>query len=215
MKAVIFDMDGVISDTQSLAATIESEIFKEHGIDLSIDYITENYAGTKDEHMFKKEFSIRGFTADYQALSELKWKRITDPSIKINPIVGIHGLLDYCSQNGLKIALASGSPHVFINKVLTSLNLKDRFDAVCSADEVYHGKPAPDVFLLAAFRLDIHPSHCIVIEDGINGMIAARSAGMKSIGLVPKLDRSIYPADHLIHSLKDVPAILDSYTHKP
>lgn len=91
----------------------------------------------------------------------------------------------------------------FVRLVLYKLGLADKFNQIVSADEVEHGKPAPDIFLLAAKRLNKSAEECIVIEDGISGMEAAKAAGMKCIGLVEDLDKK-YPTNILVTELGEV-----------
>ncbi len=91
----------------------------------------------------------------------------------------------------------------FINEVVKELDLKKHFDVLVSAQEVENGKPAPDIFLLAASRLGVLPEEAIVIEDGKSGMIGAAAAKMKSIGLVADVTGD-YPATLLVSSLEHI-----------
>jgi len=84
------------------------------------------------------------------------------------------------------------------------LKIRSKFDAIASTEEVGKGKPAPDVFLLAAKRIGVSPEDCVVIEDGLAGMIGAKRAGMKCIALVPEGSNADYPVDIIVHSLKDL-----------
>jgi len=205
MKAVIFDMDGVISDTQTLAANVESKIFRKYGLDIAPEYCTQVYAGTAHHYMYEKEFAKAGITADIDKTVEETWGILLNSKDMVKPIEGIYQVIEILKKNNYKIAVASASVYPFIEMVLSGLDLKEQFDIIVSAEdpEVKHGKPDPDVFLLAAKRLNIEPYECIVIEDGINGMMAAKTAGMKCIGLVQDQTKK-YPADIIVTSLKQL-----------
>jgi HAD superfamily hydrolase (TIGR01509 family) len=103
------------------------------------------------------------------------------------------------------LAVASASELATIDLILGKLSLRDRFDAIASTEEVSRGKPAPDVFLLAAKRLGVAPEHCIVIEDAISGMTGAKAAGMRVIALWNHEPREL-PADLVAKDLRDVPS---------
>lgn len=193
-QAIIFDMDGVISDTQQFHAEVESEILKRFEISMSPDEITYQYAGVSDEEMFAEIFEKHNIVVDdIQAVIFDKWEIMKE--IGAGRIVAIPHAIDLIrsfNRNSFKLAVASSSTLSFINYVVDSLSIRDMFDALVSAQEVINGKPAPDIFLKAAERLDVAPTFCVVIEDGRSGMIGAGLAGMKSIGLVsnPNDDRA-------------------------
>lgn len=202
MKAVIFDMDGVISDTQSMAAEVESRIFKKYGLEITPKYCTEVYAGTSHKEMYSKEFKEAGIKIDVDEVVKETWNVLLNSKELVKPIEGIHELISMLKEHDYTIAVASGSIPEFIDMVLDALHIKDQFSVIVSASQVKNGKPAPDIFLLAAKVLGVKPSECIVIEDGINGMHAAKSAGMRCIGLVN--DTREYPADVIVTSLKEL-----------
>ena len=201
-------MDGVISDTQSICAKVEADIFKEHGINISPEQLTEQYGGTISYAMFFAVFQQYGKPMpDIEALSQERWEKIfraTQGNVKAIP--GTIGFIKYLKKEGVPIAVASASRMDFIKLVLTELHVFSSFNAIVSAQEVSKGKPEPDVFLLAAKRLNVEPQHCLVIEDAVHGMTAAKRAGMKCIGLVRNgpLDANTYPADRLVRSLQDI-----------
>lgn len=205
MKAVIFDMDGVISDTQVIHARFESELFRRHGIEISPEEMSDRYAGVSGRVYFKSEFDRHGIDADIDALVEEKWAMLAD--LDDDDIVAVPGsveLIGSLKDGGFRLAVASASRRVFVERVLSVLGVLDSFDAIATSQEVEHGKPDPGVFLLAAERLGAKPADCVVIEDGKNGMVAARRAGMKCIGLVPDTDHEKYPADLLVPGLDDL-----------
>lgn len=208
-KAVIFDMDGVISDTQDMHAAVEEQMLKESGIYVSAGELTKRFAGVTNKEMFEKIFSEHGKEADIDGLVREKRERVFN-AVKgnVKEISGTKDFIEFLLENGFVLAVASASRHKFIDLVLSELNLKDRFQAIVSSEDVRRGKPAPDIFLLAAEKLSVDPRECIVVEDGISGMIAAKSAGMKCIGLVKEIGGK-YPADVIVRDLRDAPKLLD------
>ena len=204
-KAVIFDMDGVVSDTQSFHVEIESALLKEFGIDMKPAVITQRYAGVPDEVMFEELFSQRGISLDLiPEVVRKKWdvmNKTTKGRIKAIPhaIDLIHTLKDH----DFKLAIASSATKAFIHEVIDALELVNYFDTLVSSYDVARGKPAPDIFLFAAKKLNVQPEEAIVIEDGISGMIGAKAANMQSIGLVDDINGD-YSATKLVSSLKDV-----------
>ncbi len=206
--AIIFDMDGVISDTQKFHAEVESLLLKEFGIMITPDEITRNFAGVADDAMFKQIFTANKICNNppIDKIVMKKWDIMTDISRgRITAIPFAIELIQSLSGAGFKLAIASASTNEFIKEVLSELKLEKYFDANVSAQEVEHGKPAPDVFLLAAERLGVDPSESVVIEDGRSGMIGAAAAGMKVVGLVDDI-RADYPANLLVSSLGDLTA---------
>ena len=204
-KAVIFDMDGVVSDTQKFHAEVESLLLKDFDINMTPEAITKQYAGVSDEEMFAKIFGKNRLKVDSIAdIVFKKWDLMKQvASGRITAIPHAITLIQNLKKAGFKLAIASASTKIFINEVIAALNIAEYFDTYVSTQEVKHGKPAPDIFLLAAKRLGIQPEESIVIEDGRSGMIAATAANIKSIGLVSD-STADYPATILVSSLKDV-----------
>lgn len=203
VKAIIFDMDGVISDTQKFHAGIESSVLQEYGIILSPQQITRRYAGTKDEFMFETEFMNHQIKNDFHEAVKKKWELMNKISPNdIKPIPGIEKVIKDFSHSFV-LAVASASPIHFIKRVLNSLHIEKYFSSIASGYEVKYSKPEPDIFLLAAKRLHTQPSHCVVIEDATNGTIAAKKAGMKSIGIT---------TTHTKEDLKDATLVINSFS---
>jgi HAD superfamily hydrolase (TIGR01509 family) len=141
---------------------------------------------------------------DIKKLISKKWRIMEKISKgRITAIPHAIALIKQLKGEGYKLAVASASTTAFIIYVLGSLEIRKYFDAITSADEVIHGKPAPDIFLLAAKKLGVEPQNATVIEDGRSDMVGAKKAGMKCIGLV-KNSSDYYPADILVTSLKKV-----------
>jgi mannitol-1-/sugar-/sorbitol-6-/2-deoxyglucose-6-phosphatase len=153
-RAAIFDMDGLLIDTELFWRHAEREVF-DAGIEISEDI----------------EAAVIARVAEYIRASA-------------TPLPGVREILAWCANAGWRIGLASNSPAVLCQLVLRELDLAPAFQAVVSADLVEEGKPDPAIYLLAARRLGVMPEECLVFEDSITGLRAARAAGM-SVVLVP------------------------------
>lgn len=207
IEAVIFDMDGVISDTQKKHSEIESMLLYKLGIHLSSEEITRKYSGVQTSKFFTDLLNEHGIhDVDVNRLMRLKWVEMLNlTKAEIKEVPGAIKLVTDLSQRKIPLAVASASIPGFIDRVLFSLGIIGKFqETISSYDaEVKKGKPEPDIFLWAAKKLGKNPEKIVVIEDGINGMIGAKKAGMKCIGLVPNRRWST-PADVNVESLSEI-----------
>jgi HAD superfamily hydrolase (TIGR01509 family) len=202
--ACIFDMDGVISDTQKIHARIEAELLASFGITITPEEITRRFAGVSLREQCTTLFAEFGIACpDLEELSRVKLARFHACEDEIAEMEGARMCIDTLHPR-VPLAVGSGLHLASIGLVLGKLDLVERFRAIASAQEVPRGKPAPDVFLLAAKRLGVEPSACVVIEDAVSGMIAARAAGMRCVALVDDIRRE-WPADIVVEHLRDVP----------
>ena len=188
IKAVLFDMDGLMVDTESLATEAFIHSAKEQGYDM-----------TKEETLLVLGFttkSIYEFWENYFKNSDVSGKQLVDDHYKyIENILFTTGprkmpyieeLLKYLKESNYKVAVASSSNMDHIINNMEKTGLKKYIDEFASGAEVENGKPAPDVFLLAAERLGVKPENCLVLEDSKAGVIAGSSAGAKVI-MVPDM----------------------------
>ncbi len=205
IKAVIFDMDGVISDTQQVNSELEALCLKEHGIKISAEELARNYAGIPERDCAEIIFTAHGKEIDFDKFVENKLAKLMEFSKgKILAVEGALELIKNLKENNFKLAVASSSTLEFIDLVLSELKIKDKFDVLTSGQEVKFGKPNPDIFLLTARKLGLSPSECVVIEDAKNGVMAAKKAGMKCVWLTNQgsLEKNDCPADITVGSLK-------------
>lgn len=185
IKAVIFDMDGVIIDSEPFHYKIFKEYIRDQ-FDLAIsDEEYSTFIGTTNYHIYatlQKKYEFPGDIDTIIGEYEEKCLQYLLSGAAERPIKGVDVLVKNIHQNKIKLALASSSPKEVINIVLSMFNIDQFFDVKVSGQEVENSKPAPDIFLRAAKLLSVCPEECLVFEDSRNGVVAAKAAGMKCIG---------------------------------
>ena len=182
-KAVIWDMDGVIADTAPFHFEAWQQIARIEGVSFTKSDFRQIFGKRNAEiivEIFGQSISAREMESLAQSKEEM-FRRIAGQSVK--PFPGVLNLLHSMHKAEWKMALASSTPVENIELITGTLEITELFDAIVSADDVSQGKPNPEVFLTAAEKLAIDPARCIVIEDSIAGIQAARAAGMKCIAL--------------------------------
>ncbi|WET13829.1 hexitol phosphatase HxpB [Yersinia intermedia] len=183
IKAAIFDMDGLLIDSEPLWLQAELDIFTNLGLDTSSRNSLPDTLGLRIDLVVKLWFQ----TMPWQGPSQAEvCNRIIARAIELieetRPVLpGVEYALDLCRQQGLKIGLASASPLHMQERVLDMLGVRDQFDCLVSAEYLPHSKPHPEVYLNAATALGIDPLQCVTLEDSVNGMIATKAARMRSI----------------------------------
>ena len=185
MKAVIFDMDGVLVDSQPYHFKADIETMSEYGV-IKDQKFYEAFAGTLTDNRMRTLRDMFGLDVPAEELIEKREKMILDimANEDIKPVSGIPEFLRSIKALGLKTAVASSSGIELIKLVLDRLGIAVYFDSITSGNDVKRGKPSPDIFLLAAERIGAEPSECLVVEDSENGVKAAKSAGMKALGYI-------------------------------
>lgn len=186
LKAVIFDMDGVIIDSEPFHLEVNKELFSELGIKFS-DREYARYIGVSNNDMFrelKRKYNLRH---PVKKMSGMQMKGflsyIEKNPNKEKPVPGVIPLLKNLKKNRIKIALASSSNMKIIKTVLKMFKITNYFGAIVSGEKLNKSKPAPEIFIKTAKRLNIKPENCVVIEDATHGITAAKAAGMKCVGL--------------------------------
>lgn len=183
LKAVIFDLDGVIVDSEPMHFQVDQRVLAQCGLTADGNLLNP-YVGVSNPEMWtdlKEKLNLELSVEDLlQLQSKLKIEVLNET--KINAIDGVRELITGLKENKLALAVASSSPRFFIEAVLEAIEIKEFFDVIVSGEEVAKGKPYPDIFLKTAELLNVNPKECVVIEDSANGIRASVSAGMKCIG---------------------------------
>jgi len=207
LQAVIFDMDGVLVDSEPFGFEALRRVMARHGLPYGEEENAEFLGRTtldscrilKARHLIpESEETLAGWYVEEML------EQITRGPI---PMVGVPEVLREVRAAGYRMALASSAELRVIDANLAALSLRPLFEAVVSGIQVPRGKPAPDVFLAAAERLGVSPAACLVVEDSRNGLLAAKAAGMRC-AVVPcaqTLHQDFGEADHRLAAL---PALL-------
>ena len=180
MIGVIFDMDGTLLDTQRIYIDAWDVVGNEFGI-ANMGRLIPDVCGMS-EHNWKAYLRNRFPTLDIEPF-HTKVKDYIAAYGEVRFKAGAEQLLDFLKEKNIKIAIASGSGRELIEYCMNKLGALDRFDVVVGGADVKNGKPAPDIFLLAAEKLGIAPEDCFVMEDSKNGLLAAHRAGIRAIGI--------------------------------
>lgn len=184
MRAFIFDMDGVIIDSEPIHTRTKMLTFQHFGIEFNqADYV--HYMGRPTRDMFKEVAELRQRDIDIDDMTAYKHKLFFDILANDNaiaPIGGVRELICNLQQRSVKLALASSSRRKIINLVLDRFSLGRYFSSVLAGSELPKAKPDPAIYLLSAQRLGVAPHECVVLEDAAAGVLAAKRAGMYVIG---------------------------------
>ncbi len=210
--AVIFDMDGVLIDSEPLWKIAMEDVFKSVGCNLT----------RKD---FQKTVGLRIDEVISYWYQHSPWEVVSKDEVERNivlrmielitengsPLTGVIEMLTFLKANGLKIGLATSSYSVLINTVLDVLDIRHFFDYTHSAENESYGKPHPAVYLTVATFLNVQPTKCLVIEDSLNGIISGKAARMKVVCIPekthspePKLALADFQFDDMLKMLEEI-----------
>lgn len=197
--AVIFDMDGVIVNSEPYHERAYLEVVRELGYGETHGLKFSDYIGLSDQDLWSAFMAKHRPPYALQELMGMKHEHMVKILREHQPLFqGLPELVEKAAQR-FRLGLASGSEHVVIDEVLAMRGLRRHFSAVVSASEVKYGKPAPDIFLRTAQLLGVPPQACWVIEDSKPGVAAAVAAGMQVIAIT-----NTHPAEQLSHATRVV-----------
>ncbi len=206
LKAVIFDMDGVIVDSEPLHIKAERLLFAPFGVDVT-DEELQSYMGRTPQILLKdiiRKYELNTTLDElYPRHKENLEKLYRD---EVEPIPGALETIQTLRNGDIDLAIASSSDLLLISTVLNKFDLNDTFTSIVSGEEVKNVKPHPDIFLEAARRLGVKPKECVVVEDSHAGVRAAKTAGMTCIGFESpnSPNQDLDPADLVIDDLTDL-----------
>lgn len=208
IKAVIFDMDGLIIDSESMQSNAFEAVLQEYGVKPTPNeegiVHTVGVSGRDNWRELKEEY---GIDEDTTALLKKKREAYLDLLEEgIQPMKGFMDLLNLLRDKKVKLAVASSSTLEQIETILSTLGVIDYFDVIVGGEHVTRGKPAPDIFLEAAEKLGVVPEDCLVLEDSESGVEAAEKVGMRVIAVPNQytVNHDFSKADQVVNSLADI-----------
>ncbi|WP_312228458.1 hexitol phosphatase HxpB [Pseudescherichia sp.] len=181
--AAIFDMDGLLIDSEPLWDQAELEVISSLGVDVTRRHEMPDTLGLRIDMVVDLWYAMQPWSGpDKQEVTNRIIQRTISLVEEKRPLLaGVGEALALCKAEGLKVGLASASPLYMLEKVLSLFELSDYFDALASAQTLPYSKPHPQVYLDCAAKLGVDPLTCVALEDSVNGMIAAKAARMRAI----------------------------------
>jgi HAD superfamily hydrolase (TIGR01509 family) len=207
MRALIFDFDGLMLDTETPAFEAWSAIYREHGVELKLERWVECVGSSDarfDPTLHLAELLGRAVDGPHLVADKQRRKAAICDALALMP--GVERVLQEARALGWKAAVASSSGSDWVLGHLRRLAMLERFDAVRTAEHVKAVKPAPDIYLAAAEALGVKPADCVAFEDSLNGLRAAKAAGMRCYAVPNFATRGLdfSEADGIFASLADV-----------
>lgn len=211
IKAVIFDMDGLMIDSEPLHVQAFNSVLEKYDKHLTEEENKRRYIGLSDEDQSQDiilRFGLPISTEELVLRKQAVFMKILKN--QLIPQQGLMKLLKKLDQTGYKTAIASSSPKDVIRAVIEGLKIADFIDDYVSAEEVENGKPAPDIYLSAAKRLKVQPSECLVLEDAPRGVQAAKAAGMICFAIPSGFTQNedFSQSDKVLNNLSEVFSLL-------
>ncbi|MCD7035199.1 HAD family hydrolase [Metabacillus sp. GX 13764] len=206
IKAVVFDFDGLIMDTESREYEALQEIFKEHESDLPLSVWGKGigtHSGFDPFTYLEEQIEQK---LDRDELRKNWMSRFEESIAKEKALPGVEGYLAAAKELGLKIGLASSSRYDWVSRHLKHIGLFEHFECIKTADDVEKVKPDPALYLEAAACLGVKPEECLAFEDSVNGSMAAKAAGMKCV-IVPNSvtkELEFKDFDHRLESMAEM-----------
>ncbi len=205
LEAVIWDMDGVIADTAPYHLGAWQEIFRKRGVNFTEEDFRRHF-GRRNDTIVRNTLGEDLPPDEVDKIANEKEenyrRRVT---AKAKPLPGAIELIKVLHEHGIKMAIASSAPMENIQLITRSLGIIDCFQSIVWGREVSEGKPSPQGFLLAARKLRVEPRNCVVIEDAVAGVAAAKRAGMKCVAVTNTHPRqSLKEANLVVDTLKAV-----------
>ena len=207
-KAVIFDMDGVLIDSEPVWKIAMQAVFDEVGCNLTKKDFQKT-VGLRLDEVIKYWYQHAG----WESVSPKEVEdRIVQKMVKLlsndgKPLTGVVDILKHLKKEGIKIGLATSSYSILIDTVLDKLEIREYFDFTHSAELEDFGKPHPAVYLTVAKKLEVNPLECLVIEDSLNGIISGKAARMKVVCIPEKTHNSepkLIIADYQFETMADL-----------
>lgn len=206
LKAIIFDMDGVIIDNESVHQEAWKVFCKRRAISLKQEDFKDNINGktSKDilTYLYNRELGIEELEIDSLEKIDITIELLQN---RMEPTQGLRDILEIIYRKKIPMAIATSSRNKFVDFVLSELNIRKYFKIIVTANDIRLGKPNPEIYLTTAKRLRVNPRDCMVFEDSLSGIESAKAAGMKVVGISTTHPRKeLSSADLVLKSFKEV-----------
>lgn len=207
IRGVLFDMDGVLVDSEQFICKAAMMMFSESGLDVKpVDF--EPFVGTGENRYIGGVAEKYGFPVDIEKVKARTYQ-IYQEIIKgrLQPLPGAASFVEHCRYRGLRLAIATSADKIKMEANLREIGMpSSAFDGTVTGLDVEKKKPAPDIYIMAAGKIGLKPAECLVVEDAVSGIKAAKSAGCKCLAVTTSFDRSLLTeADWICDSLENVP----------
>jgi beta-phosphoglucomutase len=207
ITGVLFDMDGVLLDSEEFITRAGMMMFREKGFEVK-EFDFKPFTGMGENRFLggvAEKYGIPFNLEKDKARTYAIYEQITRGKLK--PLKGVKEFIEQCRKKHLKLAVATSADEVKMRINLKETGLKEElFDTLVNGLEVEHKKPHPEIYLLAAARLGLEPSACLVVEDAISGMKAAKAAGCKCLAITSSFsEKEFGEADWVVKDLSEVP----------
>ena len=201
MRAVIFDMDGVLTDSEPLICAAAMEMFREKGVTVQPEDF-HPFVGTGENRYLGGVAEKYGVTMDIEVAKERTYEiYLAMVPKQLEAFPGAVELIRKCRAAGIPCAVASSADRIKIEANLNKIGLPpDTWQAIVTAEDVEKRKPDPAIFLMAAKRLGVIPAKCTVVEDAVNGITAAKAAGMRCVAVASTFPASLLAQADLVRS---------------
>jgi HAD superfamily hydrolase (TIGR01509 family) len=183
LGAVVFDFDGLILDTEWCEYATAAAVFEAHGQELSLELLKTFIGSTDHPHWADILEEQLGRAVDRATLVPARRLANRECTAGLAPLPGVLALLDALAVDGVPLAVSSSSPADWVLGHLSDHGLTDRFAVISTGDEVVRTKPDPAVYLLSCERLGVDPARAVAVEDSVNGVRAAKAAGMAAVAV--------------------------------
>lgn len=219
IKALLFDFDGLLMDTESTEVQIWRNIYGGYGADFPLDTWVHKVVGSTDANFDAAAnlAAVTGRTLDLPAIRRQARSLRLELQSRLPALPGVHAILPSARSLGLRQAIVSSSPHWWVDGYLRQLQITDFFESVICREDAAQVKPAPDLYLKALERLGLPAEEGLAFEDSPNGVLAARRAGLRVVGVPNPVTAQAgrLEADLVLSSLEEFPLeeLLDHFAH--